>query len=125
MTNSVLIVNNGNCGRLLQELEIARPAELSIRKRRGELAVKDGAHPSGKPVCINRRIARERGCVFSCVRRLRPRKRSQVPTPMATPRTSLPASQANRTRTATRNSLPAIPATHQDPRRFLGASNQR
>jgi hypothetical protein len=75
VTNSVIIVDNGNCGRLLQALEIARPAELSIRKRRGELAVKDGAHPSGKPVCINRRIARERGCVFSCVRRLRPRKR--------------------------------------------------
>jgi hypothetical protein len=74
VTNRVLIVNNGNCGGLLQALEIARPAEPSIRKKRGKLAVEDGAHPSVKPVCINRRIAREHGCVFSCVRRLRPRK---------------------------------------------------
>ena len=74
VSNSVPIVNNANCGRLIQALKDARPAEPSIRKKRGALRVEEVSNSSERPVCINRRIAREHGCVFSCVRRLRPRK---------------------------------------------------
>jgi len=74
VSNRVPIVNNANCGRLIQALKDARPAEPSIRKKRGALRVEEVSNSSERPVCINRRIAREHGCVFSCARRLKPRK---------------------------------------------------
>ena len=119
----VLVVTDKNCAKVLAALDAALPPERALSKKiRGLVEPGKKSKTRKKTVCINRRIVREQGCGFSCVRRCELRRvpSQKVPVTRGATRTMV---------RATRMVVPAIPATrkipHQILKRLLGASNQR